>query len=126
MIERCRVPIGVACNLYGWGLLISIMSTPKNDLPKPDSDSGLDQPTMDQIGEEMRVQYRHSEPKPAYLGDRALPVEFERQLMAIERVEEIRGKGVAAVGDALKSAILHQDAGEPEPSSAQPPPSDKA
>lgn len=76
------------------------MSDNNRNLPST-TVSGLDKPTLDDIGLELRAEARRAEPKPAYLGDRALPPEFERQLAEIERSVEIREKGVEAVGEAL-------------------------
>jgi hypothetical protein len=66
----------------------------------------LDKFTLDEIAKELRAEYRHAEPKPQYLGDRALPADFERYLAAIERVEQIRAAAVSAVGDALEADKL--------------------
>ena len=62
---------------------------------------GLDRPVQDALGEQLRTALNETAEKPAYLGDPAIPVEFEHQLLRLESTIEVREKGVEAVRDAL-------------------------
>ena len=73
-----------------------------------ESGSGVEQPAavldrtvQDHLGQKLRAAYAEAEDKPAYLGDPALPPEFEDKVLAIEKSEEVHEKGVEAVKDAL-------------------------
>ena len=61
----------------------------------------LDDQIQHHLGDELRAAYNALSPKPAYLGDRALPAEFEHQLLRMEATLEVREKGVEAVREAL-------------------------
>jgi len=67
----------------------------------------LDEDIQHHLGDELRAAYNALAPKPAYLGDRGLPAEFEHQLLRIEATLEVREKGVEAVREAL--AFLEPD-----------------
>lgn len=89
--------------------------TPNNDKTAPDEAAPgkpmqdnsqrhkvtLGKPVIDHLGQVLRSEYNRVADKPAYLGDTPLPPEFEHKLLAIEKSEEIREKGVEAVGEAL-------------------------
>lgn len=64
-------------------------------------DVGLPKPVLEGLGRELRRIHDQDAPKPAYLGDRALPPDIEHQLVELESAVEIREKGVDAVGKAL-------------------------
>jgi hypothetical protein len=63
--------------------------------------AGLDRSVQDHLGQKLRAAYAEVEEKPAYLGDPALPPEFEHKVLAIEKSEEVHDKAVEAVRDAL-------------------------
>lgn len=64
--------------------------------------AALGKPVIDHLGQVLRSEYNRVAEKPAYFGDDTpLPPEFEHKLLAIEKSEEIREKGVEAVGEAL-------------------------
>ena len=65
--------------------------------PKP----ALDDQIQHHLGDELRAAYNALAPKPAYLGDRGLPPEFEHQLLRMEATLEVREKGIEAVREAL-------------------------
>jgi hypothetical protein len=72
----------------------------------PEQKSGPEKPALDDqiqhhLGDELRAAYNALAPKPAYLGDRALPAEFEHQLLRMEATLEVREKGIDAVREAL-------------------------
>lgn len=62
---------------------------------------GLDRSTQDFLGQRLRVAFNETGPKPAYLGDPAIPAEFEHQLLRLEGRIEVHEKGVDAVRKAL-------------------------
>jgi hypothetical protein len=63
--------------------------------------AALDKTVQDHLGQKLRAAYAETEGKPAYLGDPALPPEFEDKVLAIERSAEVHDKGVEAVKEAL-------------------------
>lgn len=92
---------------------------------KPDDrtgDVGLPRPVLEGLGRELRRIHQHDAPKPAYLGDRALPPDLEHRLVELESAVEIREKGVDAVGKAL-GVDPEEPAAEP-PAEKEPPPPD--
>jgi len=76
------------------------------DPPAP----SLDENIQHHLGDELRAAYNALAPKPAYLGDRTLPAEFEHQLLRIEATIEVREKGIEAIREAL--AIPEADSNE--------------
>jgi hypothetical protein len=63
--------------------------------------AALDRTVQDHLGQKLRAAYAEVEDKPGYLGDPALPPEFEHQVLAIEKSAEVHEKAVEAVRDAL-------------------------
>ena len=61
----------------------------------------LDRTVQDFLGQKLRAAYAEAEEKPAYLGDPALPPEFEQKVLAVEKSVEVHEKGIEAVRDAL-------------------------
>lgn len=61
----------------------------------------LDENIQHHLGDELRAAYNALAPKPAYLGDRTLPAEFEHQLLRMEATIEVREKGIEAIREAL-------------------------
>jgi hypothetical protein len=61
----------------------------------------LDKTVQDHLGQKLRAAYAETEGTPAYLGDPALPPEFEDKVLAIEKSAEVHEKGVEAVKEAL-------------------------
>ena len=68
--------------------------------PEPPG-GGLDRSTQDHLGQTLRTAFNEVAPKPAYLGDPALPPEFEHQLLRLEGRIEVHEKGIEAVRKAL-------------------------
>ena len=73
--------------------------------------SGLARPLQDHLAQQLRSTYQTLAEKPAFLGDPAVPAEFEQHLQRLEAVErgrqreKIRTKGVEAVKTALEGII---------------------
>jgi hypothetical protein len=95
------------------------------DAVGPDSDkpsSSLPRPIQEHLGLQLRTSYNTvTAEKPAYLGDPAVPLEFELQLQRLEASErrKIREKahdrGVEAVAQALNIDLGPEEAGsDPE------------
>jgi hypothetical protein len=63
--------------------------------------AALDKTVQDHLGQKLRAAYAETEDRPAYLGDPALPPEFEDKVLAIERSAEVHDKAVEAVKEAL-------------------------
>lgn len=71
----------------------------------------LDKPVQERLGRELRVAYDATEPKPAYLGDPALPPEFDEAVHRLHRAQKAHEAGTAAV----ERALADIDAIEPAP-----------
>jgi hypothetical protein len=67
----------------------------------PETRAGLDRTVQDFLGQKLRAAYAEAEGKPAYLGDPALPPQFEEKVLAVEKSAEVHEKGIEAVRDAL-------------------------
>ncbi len=67
----------------------------------PQQGAKLDERTLEHLGQQLRANLDALAEKPSYLGDRALPSEFEHQLLRLEATEEVHEKGVEAVREAL-------------------------
>jgi hypothetical protein len=69
--------------------------------------SGLSTPVREHLGKQLRSTYHALEAKPAYLGDEAVPAQFDGFIRRLEEhdrrhVEAVHDKAVAAVETALK------------------------
>ena len=77
----------------------------------PEPASGLPRPLQEHLARELRSTYHATEEKPAFLGDTAIPVEFEYQLQRLEAVEKVRhtekvhNQAVEAVKTALEEIV---------------------
>ena len=71
----------------------------------------LDRKEQDFLGQKLRAAYAEAEEKPSYLGDPALPPEFEEKVLAVEKSVEVHEKGIEAVRDALGVAEPAHDKG---------------
>jgi hypothetical protein len=73
--------------------------------------SSLPRPLQEHLARELRSTYHATEEKPAFLGDPAIPVEFEYQLQRLEAVEKVRhtekvhNQAVEAVKSALEAIV---------------------
>ena len=73
--------------------------------------SSLPRPLQEHLARELRSTYHATEEKPAFLGDPAIPVEFEYQLQRLEAVEKVRhtekvhNQAVEAVKTALEEIV---------------------
>jgi hypothetical protein len=73
--------------------------------------SSLPRPLQEHLARELRSTYHATEEKPAFLGDPAIPVEFEYQLQRLEAVEKVRhtekvhNQAIEAVKSALEEIV---------------------
>jgi hypothetical protein len=61
----------------------------------------LDRSVQDHLGQKLRAAYNELAGKPKYLGDPALPPEFDQQLLRMEMTLRTHQEGVEAVKEAL-------------------------
>ena len=61
----------------------------------------LPRPLQEHLAQQLRAEYQLVADKPAFLGDPALPVEFEIQLNRLDRREKVHERGIEAVKAAL-------------------------
>jgi hypothetical protein len=61
----------------------------------------LDKAVQDHLGQKLRAAYAEVAEKPAFLGDAALPPEFEHKLLEVETAAQVREKGVEAIREVL-------------------------
>jgi hypothetical protein len=78
-------------------------TAPESDHDGPDA---LPRPIQEHIGRQLRSAYNADAQRPAYLGDPAVPPQFERLIRRIELGEKVHELGVAAVADALRPDAL--------------------
>jgi hypothetical protein len=84
--------------------------------PQPEASSAgepgspLPRPLQEHLGQQLRTTYHELAPKPAFLGDPAIPPEFEHHLQRLETREKIHNQGVEAV----KAALEDLDIAAPE------------
>ena len=77
----------------------------------PEPASALPRPLQEHLARELRSTYHATEEKPAFLGDPAIPVEFEYQLQRLEAIEKVRhtekvhNQAVEAVRSALEEIV---------------------
>ncbi len=89
--------------------------------------SRLPRPLQEHLAQKLRSAYQELAEKPAFLGDSAIPVEFEYHLQRLEAVEKarlierIRNEGIEAVRSALEDIV----SGRLDPASPKPPPRDE-
>ena len=73
-----------------------------------ESGSGLARPLQEHLAQKLRSAYHELADKPAFLGDPAVPAEFEYHLQRLEAVEKVRheekvhNRAVEAVKTALE------------------------
>jgi hypothetical protein len=83
--------------------------------------SGLARPLQEHLAQKLRSAYHELADKPAFLGDPAVPVEFEYHLQRLEAVEKVRheekvhNQAVEAVKTALEDIAGPLDAEPPNP-----------
>ena len=79
--------------------------------------SGLPSPVREHLGQQLRTTYHALADKPAFLGDPAVPLEFEQHLQRLEIRERVHEQGVkaveAALGD-LGAGLMDPDELRPE------------
>jgi len=77
----------------------------------PEPARALPRPLQEHLARELRSTYHATEEKPAFLGDPAIPVEFEYQLQRLDAVEKVRhtekvhNQAVEAVKSALEEIV---------------------
>ncbi len=83
--------------------------------------SGLPRTLQEHLAQKLRSAYHELAEKPAFLGDPAIPVEFEYHLARLEAVEKgrhiekVRNQGLEAVKSALEDIVagpLEPEAGK--------------
>jgi hypothetical protein len=85
-----------------------------------DSSSSLPRTLQEHLAQKLRSAYHELAEKPAFLGDPAIPVEFEYHLARLEAVEKnrhiekVRNQGIEAVKSALEDIVAGPL--DPEPS----------
>lgn len=71
--------------------------------PTPEqAEAGLPRPLQEDLGRQLRTAYQALADKPAFLGDPALPPQFDRQIQRLETRERVRRRGLQAVERALE------------------------
>jgi hypothetical protein len=70
----------------------------------------LPKPIQEHLGRQLRSTYNAEADRPAFLGDPAIPPEFERLIRRIEIGEKVHEFGVEAVRQALQPGALVSDA----------------
>jgi hypothetical protein len=76
-----------------------------------DPGSGLPRPLQEHLAQQLRSTYQTVSEKPAFLGDPAIPVEFEQHLQRLEAVEtgrrreKVHTEAVEAVKSALEGIV---------------------
>ena len=82
----------------------------------PEPGSSLPRPLQEHLAQKLRSAYHELAAKPAFLGDPAVPVEFEYHLQRLEAVEKVRheekvhNQAVEAVKTALEDIAGSLDA----------------
>ena len=72
--------------------------------------SALDEPVREHLGKQLRSTYHVMTEKPSFLGDPAIPPQFDSLIHKLEkrdreRADAIHGRAVAAVEGALEAAL---------------------
>jgi hypothetical protein len=62
---------------------------------------------QEHLARQLRAAYLEIQDKPAYLGDPALPAEFDRHLLRLSRRQRAAENGLAAVARALGVPTRH-------------------
>ena len=92
----------------------------------PERAAKLPRPLQEHLARELRSTYHATEDKPAFLGDPAIPVEFEHQLQRLEAVEKVRhtekvqNQAIEAVKSALEDIVSKPLDDLPSPGQAGP------
>jgi hypothetical protein len=70
----------------------TVPQTPQGSSPSdsPESGSALPRTLQEHLAQKLRSAYHELADKPAFLGDPAVPVEFEYHLQRLEAVEKVR------------------------------------
>ena len=85
--------------------------------------SSLPRTLQEHLAQKLRSAYHELAEKPAFLGDPAIPVEFEYHLARLEAVEKVRhtekvrNQGLEAVKSALEDIVAGPLEGTPGPES---------
>jgi hypothetical protein len=89
-----------------------------SEKPKLDTEHGLDemrpapelgQSIQEYLGQKLRAAYNEVAEKPAYLGDPALPLQIEEQLLELETRVRAHRTGTEAVREALEIPPLPEN-----------------
>jgi hypothetical protein len=88
-------------------------------LTPDDRDGGHDplpKPIQEHLGRQLRSTYNAEADRPAFLGDPAIPPQFERLIRRIEIGEKVHEFGVEAVRQALQAdpIVTHTQVSGPE------------
>lgn len=76
---------------------------------KGEATGGIEAPIQEHLGRELRAAYGTVEAKPAFLGDPALPPEFDDPVRRLHQSHKAHDTGVAAVERALSDLIEPRD-----------------
>ena len=81
--------------------------------------SGLPRPLQEHLAQQLRSTYQATAEKPAFLGDPAVPAEFEQHLQRLEAVErgrrreKVHNEAIEAVKTALEDIVAAPLDGQP-------------
>ena len=88
--------------------------------PVPDTRAAsgvvLPREVQEHIGQQLRTEYDAVAEKPTYLGDPAIPEQFDWHLARLETRERAHTRAVEAVERALEEIVLEQEMDEDHPS----------
>src|ERR671939_1948059 len=87
--------------------------TPSEGPSNPNSQTGsnLPRPLQEQLAQQLRSTYQVTAEKPTFLGDPAVPAEFEQHLQRLEAVErgrrreKVHNEAIEAVKTALEDIV---------------------
>jgi hypothetical protein len=84
---------------------------PAEGKSSPVTGAPLPKPVQEHLGRQLRSAYNAKAERPAFLGDPAVPPQFERLIRRIEVSEKVREIGVEAVRQALEPGAATQRRG---------------
>ena len=90
----------------------------------------LDRPVQEHLGQQLRTTYHALADKPAFLGDPALPTEFDPHIQRLEARERVHARGIEAVrtalegAEAVRAALADLQGGPARDEAARPPDGD--
>lgn len=86
------------------------MAAHRHSSAKRSNQAPLPRPVQEHLGQQLRAAYREDEPKPAYLGDPALPATFDDVVHRLALRDAMRARarddGFGAVRKALQDLLF--------------------